>query len=149
MQSNYRIFEYAYFLGIAGALQPLLTPEAGIYGLWHFRAVQTLVVHGTLVLVPIYFAAKEGFRPTWGSFLRVAVGANIYMVLIHFVNLGIGSNYLFTTSKPTTESLLDVLGPWPFYLLAMEVIGFFIFFVLYLPFMIKDINAHKSKTELA
>ena len=33
LTKNYRIYEFAYFLGIGGALQPLLTPEAGIYGL--------------------------------------------------------------------------------------------------------------------
>ena len=143
---NYRIFEFAYFIGIAGALQPLLTPEAGIYGLWHFRALQTLIVHGTLVIAPIYMSTKEGFRPTWGSFLRVAIGTNIYMIIIHFVNLAIGSNYLFTVNKPPTASLLDMLGPWPLYLLSMEVIGFVLFFLLYLPFMIKDMLAKRTET---
>ncbi len=140
---NYRIYEFAYFIGIAGALQPLLTPEADIYGLWHFRAVQTLIVHGTLVIAPIYLTTKEGFRPTWRSFLRVAAGTNIYMLLVHFVNLAIGSNYLFTVGKPPTASLLDVLGPWPFYILAMEAIGFILFLILYLPFIIKDARAKK------
>ncbi|NIV12929.1 MAG: TIGR02206 family membrane protein [Aliifodinibius sp.] len=146
LSKNYRIYEFAYFIGFAGALQPLLTPEAGIYGLWHFRAIQTLIVHGTLVIVPIYMTTKEGFRPTWGSFLRVAVGTNLYMILIHFINLAIGSNYLFTVSKPPTASLLDVLGPWPLYLLSMEAIGFIIFFLLYLPFMLKDIRRKRATT---
>ena len=135
---SYKIYEFAYFIGLAGALQAFLTPEAGIYGLWHFRAVQTVVAHGTLVIVPIYMTAIEGFRPTWKSFLRVVIGVNIYMFVIHFVNLAIGSNYLFTVAKPDTASLLDVLGPWPLYLLSMEAVGFVIFFILYLPFIIKD-----------
>lgn len=143
LTKNYRIYEFAYFIGIAGALQPLLTPEAGIYGLWHFRALQTLIAHGTLVIVPIYLTTKEGFRPSWNSLIRVAIGTNLYMILIHFINLAIGSNYLFTVGKPPTASLLDVLGPWPFYLLAMEAIGFAIFFILYLPFMVKDLRAKK------
>ena len=146
---NQRIYEFAYFIGLAGALQPLLTPEAGIYGLWHFRALQTLIVHGTLVIAPIYMTTKEGFRPTWGSFLRVGIGTNIYMVIIHFINLSIGSNYLFTVSKPPTTSLLDVLGPWPLYLLSMEAIGFILFFFLYLPFMIKDLHTKRSQSVLA
>jgi uncharacterized membrane protein YwaF len=40
--------------------------------------------------------------------------------------------------KPPTASLIDVLGPWPWYLLALEGIAFVIFFILYLPFAIKD-----------
>jgi hypothetical integral membrane protein (TIGR02206 family) len=146
LSKNYRIYEFAYFIGIAGALQPLLTPEAGVYGLWHFRALQTLAAHGTLVIAPIYMTTKEGFRPTLGSLLRVAIGTNIYMIIIHFINLAIGSNYLFTVSKPSTASLLDVLGPWPFYLLSMEAIGFIIFFLLYLPFMVKDMRSKRTET---
>lgn len=135
---NYRIYEFAYFIGIAGALQPLLTPEAGQYGLWHFRALQTLIVHGTLILTPVYLTLKEGFRPTWKSFLRVAIGVNAYMVVVYFINRLIGANYLFVIEKPATASLLDVLGPWPWYILSMEALGFVLFLLLYLPFIIKD-----------
>lgn len=141
---NYRIYEFAYFIGLAGAMQAFLTPEADIYGLWHFRAIQTLMVHGTLMIVPIYFSLKEGFRPTGKSFLRVAVVMNLYMVVIYFVNLALGSNYLFIMHKPDTASLLDVLGPWPWYILSMEALGFVIFFLLYLPWLVKDLRARRT-----
>jgi len=100
-------------------------------------------VHGTLIIVPIYFSLKEGFRPTWKSFLRVAVGVNAYMLVVYFINLALGSNYLFIMEKPPTASLLDVLGPWPWYILSMEALGFAIFFLLYLPWMIKDLRAKR------
>lgn len=61
---SYRVYELAYFLGIGGALQALLTPDAGIYGLPHFRAVQTLTAHGAIFLAPIYMTVVEGMRPT-------------------------------------------------------------------------------------
>jgi hypothetical integral membrane protein (TIGR02206 family) len=141
---NYPIYEFAYFIGIAGAMQAFLTPEAGQYGLWHFRAVQTVVVHGTLIIIPIYMSLKEGFRPTGKSFLRVAIGVNAYMVVVYFINLALGSNYLFIMHKPETASLLDVLGPWPWYILSMEAMGFVIFFLLYLPWLIKDLRAKRS-----
>lgn len=147
LTSSYRIYEFAYFIGLAGALQALLTPEAGQYGLWHYRAVQTVLVHGTLVIVPIYMTAKEGFRPTWNSFLRVAIGTNLYMVVVYFINLALGSNYLYIMHKPPTASLLDVLGPWPLYIVFMELLGFSIFLILYLPFIIKD--AREKRKQLA
>ena len=34
---SYTIFEYAFFLGIGGALQAFLTPDLGIYSFPHFR----------------------------------------------------------------------------------------------------------------
>lgn len=138
LTKSYRIYEFAYFIGIAGAMQAFLTPEAGQYGLWHFRAIQTLIVHGTLIVIPIYMTLKEGFRPTWKSMLRVIVGVNIYMVIVYFINLALGSNYLFIMHKPPSTSLLDVLGPWPWYNLATEAIGVVIFLLLYLPWIIKD-----------
>jgi uncharacterized membrane protein YwaF len=67
------------------------------------------------------------------------------MIVIHFINLAIGSNYLFTVGKPPTESLLDLLGPWPLYLLSMEAIGFALFFLLYLPFMLKDMRLKRTQ----
>ncbi|MFN2146361.1 MAG: TIGR02206 family membrane protein [Anaerolineales bacterium] len=144
LTKNYRIYEFAYFIGIAGAMQAFLTPEAGIYGLWHFRAMQTLIVHGTLIVAPIYMTLKEGFRPTWKSMLRVIVGVNIYMVIVYFINLALGSNYLFIMHKPDTASLLDVLGPWPWYNLATEGIGLVIFLLLYSPWIIKDAREKRN-----
>lgn len=143
LTKNYRIYEFAYFLGIAGALQPVLTPEAGIYGFPHFRAFQTLFAHSALVIAPIYMTTKEGFRPTWSSFLRVAIATNLYMVVVYIINLLLGSNYLYIMHKPDTASLLDLLGPWPLYILVEEVIGFAMFFLLYLPFFIKDLRAKR------
>jgi hypothetical integral membrane protein (TIGR02206 family) len=143
---NYRIYEFAYFIGMGGAMQAVLTPEAGIYGLPHFRAFQTLIVHSTLVIVPVYMSAIEGFRPTWRSFMRVAIGINIYMVFVYFANLALDSNYMYLMRKPDTASLMDVLGPWPWYILSLEVLGFVIFFILYLPYFIKDIRAKKLES---
>jgi hypothetical integral membrane protein (TIGR02206 family) len=142
---SYRIYEFAYFLGIGGALQPLLTPEAGIYGLPHFRAFQTLIVHGTLVLIPIYMTAVEGYRPTWASFKRVAIGGNIYMAFVFVMNKILDSNFMFLMRKPDTASLMDVLGPWPWYLISLEVVAFLVFLLLYLPFIVRDARA-KRKT---
>jgi len=146
---SYRIYEYSYFLGILGALQAFLTPDAGIYGLPHFRAIQTLVAHGLIITEGVYMTVVEGFRPQWSSIKRVFIGANIYMVLVGLVNWGLGSNYMFVAHKPETASLLDVLGPWPFYIISLELVGFVMCIILYAPFAIKDALAKRKVTELA
>jgi hypothetical integral membrane protein (TIGR02206 family) len=132
------IYEFSYFLGIAGALQALLTPDAGIYGFPHFRFLQTMISHGAIVTAAIYMTFVEGFRPYWNSLLRVLVWANIYMLVVGVINWLIGSNYLFIAHKPATASLIDVLGPWPFYILSLEAIGIVFCLLLYLPFAIRD-----------
>ena len=138
IKKNYSIYEMAYFLGIGGAMQAVITPEAGIYGLPHFRAVQTLAAHGGIILAALYMTWVEGFRPTWKSFKTVIIWTNVYMVIVFFINLALGSNYLFIAHKPDTPSLIDLLSPWPWYIPELEVLALIIFFILYLPFMIKD-----------
>ncbi len=138
LTKSYAIYEYAYFLGIAGALQALLTPDAGIYGFPHFRAFQTFISHGSIILAALFMTLVEGYRPTWKSVRHVLVGMNVYMAVIFVLNQLIGSNYLFIAHKPATASLIDVLGPWPWYILALEAIGILLCLLLYLPYALKD-----------
>lgn len=135
---NYRLYEFVYLLGIGGAIQALATPGLGIYGFPHFVFFQYFISHGLIITSAIYMTVAEGLRPTWKSLVRVAIWANIYMVIIYFVNSTIGSNYLMINAKPNTPSLLDLLPPWPIYILYMEALGIITFLILYLPFVIKD-----------
>jgi hypothetical integral membrane protein (TIGR02206 family) len=86
----------------------------------------------------------EGYRPTLQSFKHVFIWTNIYVVPVFFLNLLIGSNYLFIAYKPDFPTLLDLLAPWPWYVLELEVVGFLILFILYLPFLIKDAQAKRQ-----
>ncbi|PWH13956.1 MAG: TIGR02206 family membrane protein [Anaerolineae bacterium] len=135
---NYHIYEFMYFLGIGGALQALLTPDLGIYGFPHYRFWQTFISHGLILTSAIYMTAVEGFRPTWKSLGRVLVLANLYMLVVFFINQAIGSNYLFIAHKPETASILDLLPPWPYYIAYIELIGLVTCLILYLPFALKD-----------
>jgi hypothetical integral membrane protein (TIGR02206 family) len=135
---SFRIYEFAYFIGIGGAMQALLTPDAGIYGFPHYRIFQTMISHGLLITSAVYMTTVEGFRPTWKSLWRVVVGLNIYAVLIYPINLLLHTDFLYINGKPATASLLDALPPWPYYLIYMEVLLVVVFLLLYLPFIIRD-----------
>jgi hypothetical integral membrane protein (TIGR02206 family) len=135
---NYRIYEFAYLLGISGALQALLTPDLGIYGFPHFRYFQTFISHGLIITSAIYMTAVEGFRPTWKSLVRAALWMNLYMVVVYFINSSIGSNYLMINGKPNTPSILDFMPAWPVYILYMEALGAIMMLLLYFPFALKD-----------
>ena len=126
-------------MGLGGAMQAVLTPaDAAAYNFPHFRIMQTFIAHGLLINIAIYMTVVEGFRPTLQSFKRVAIWTNVYLLIIFFVNLAIGSNYLFVAGKPDFLPLLAALAPWPWYIFELEALGFAIFFILYLPFLIKD-----------
>ncbi len=138
---SYRIFEFAYFLGIGGALQALLTPDLGIYGFPHFRAIQSFVGHGCVLAAPIFMAVVEGYRPTLRSLGRVVVWTNLSMAAVFVVNRLLGSDYMYINGKPESRSILDALGPWPWYILAMEALGMAMISLLYIPYAVKDLRA--------
>jgi hypothetical integral membrane protein (TIGR02206 family) len=136
---NRDVYEFAFFLGIGGALQALLTPDIADYGFPHYRFFHVFISHGAIIIAALYMTIVEGYRPTWRSFGRVFLWLNIYAVIVYFVNILVGSNYMFVTHKPDTASLLDVMGPWPIYIFA-EVVALMIFLILYLPFALSDLR---------
>jgi hypothetical integral membrane protein (TIGR02206 family) len=143
LTKNLLIYEFAYLLGIAGALQALLTPDAGIYGFPHYRFFQTLTSHGAIITAALYMTLVEGFRPTPSSLKRVVIGSNLYMIAIFILNFIIGSNYMFVARKPDTASLLDVLPPWPWYIAIVELLGLAFILAFYAPFAVID-NRRKA-----
>lgn len=135
---SYAIYEFAYFLGIGGAIQALITPDAGAYGFPHFRFFQVILSHGAIVTAAIYMTTVEGYRPYWQSLRRVIVYGNLYVLVVFILNSLLGSNYLFIMRKPDTASLIDILGPWPWYVLILEAIALTVFLLLYLPYAWRD-----------
>ena len=135
---SYPLYEFLYFIGIGGAIQALLTPDIGTYGFPHFRFFQTYIAHGFIVTTAIYMTVVERYRPYPKSLIKVAIGLNIYLIIVFIINMLIGSNYMFIAHKLETPTLLDYLGPWPWYILSLEVIGLTICLLLYMPFLIKD-----------
>jgi hypothetical integral membrane protein (TIGR02206 family) len=127
-----------YFMGIAGAIQALATPGLGMYGFPHFMFFQYFLSHGLIITSAIYMTVVEGFRPTWKSIPRIFIWMNLYALVVYFINLAIGSNYLLINTKPETPSLLDLLPDWPVYILYMELIGVIAVLLLYVPFAVKD-----------
>ncbi len=138
IRKSYAIYEFSYFLGIAGATQALLTPDAGAYGFPHFRFFQVIISHGAIVIAAIYMTFVEGYRPYWSSLKRVIIWGNLYMLVVAAINTILGSNYLFIMRKPDTASLIDVLGPWPWYVLSLEAIALLLCTLLYLPYALRD-----------
>ena len=132
------LYDFYYFMGIIGALQAIATPDIGIYGFPHSRYFQFFIGHGGLLLAIFYMTWVEGFRPTWKSVWKVLIGMNIYWAFTGIVNALIDSNYLYTGGKLETTSMLDILGPYPWYLLSIEALGIVFIVGLYLPFAIRD-----------
>lgn len=62
---------------------------------------------------------------------------NVYMLFILWLNHKTNGNYLYLAHKPEHISLLSYLGPYPWYILSLEIVAVLLFILLYLPFFRK------------
>ncbi len=137
LHPNQTASEIAYFWGFAGTLQATLTPDiARGFPSWEY--VEFFWSHGAILLAIVYIIAGQGFRPRKGSPLRMLLAVNIYAVVVGAIDWHFQWNYGYLCQKPVGPSLLDYLGPWPWYILSGEGIAFASFLLLDLPWKILD-----------
>ncbi|WP_404450417.1 TIGR02206 family membrane protein [Sutcliffiella horikoshii] len=141
------VFEVVYFLGIGGALQALLTPEL-FYDFPHFRFLHFFIAHITIILAVFYMIWVEKFQVKFKSVWKAFAALNVTALAVFMVNRLTGGNYMFLAKKPTNASLIDFLGPYPWYILSLELVVLAIFMLLYTPFYIKE-KLKSNKNEKA
>ena len=125
--------ELTYFWALTASLLAVLTPEIAhgfpdVYFFTYFATHSGAVVAAVLLvfgrrLVPRPGAVRRAFLAT----AHVACCATV-------ANLLTGGNYMYLRAKPHTASLLDLLGPWPIYVLAAAALALALFSALYAPF---------------
>jgi hypothetical integral membrane protein (TIGR02206 family) len=126
------VFQFVYFLGIAGAIQALITPELFV-GFPHFRFFQFFITHMFIIWVPLFYVFVKGYRVTKKGMWQAFVFLNLAAAGAFIANVMTKGNYMFLAHKPSNASLLDYLGPYPFYIVVLEGIALFLFWLLYLP----------------
>jgi len=140
LTGHWLAYELLYFWGFGGAVQALLTPNVD-WGFPHIRCVCCFLLHALIVTSALYATAVMRRRPTVRSLLRAWLVANAYALLLIPANWAMGTNYMFLMAKPTTPSLLDLMGPWPWYLLVGDVVALAVMCLCYAPFFILDRRA--------
>lgn len=130
---NKKWFGITYFFTMVGTLQALLTPDLP-QAAPHYSYASYWILHGVLIYLPIYCIVVFGFRVNKKDFINAVIAGNIYLILTLIVNFAIGSNYFYTSHKPPSASLLDFLGPWPWYILSVELLTIFLFVLAWIPF---------------
>ncbi|WP_338470746.1 TIGR02206 family membrane protein [Niallia sp. XMNu-256] len=113
------VFELLFFIAILGAPQAIFTP-ALTYDFPHFRFFHFFYAHMMVVWVTLYFTWVRKYYPTFQTSLKVIIFINLLLPLILFVNKTADGNYWFLRHKPNSPSLLDMLGPYPWYIFTLE-----------------------------
>lgn len=137
LSRNRTLFEITYFWALAGAPQAILTPVLGDWGYPHYHFFQFFFSHGLLIFAVLFCIRVENMRPRSGSVIRVFMYTNVYMLILIPVNYLLNTNYLYMCYKPPGTAM-DFLGPWPWYILSLEILAFALFSLLYLPWYLKD-----------
>ncbi len=136
-------FELVYLLGLAGATQAIMTPA--IQEGWpHFRFIQFYAAHGMIIFSGLYFVFVHQYRPDFSSVKRVFILLNLSVPPLLIINWLTGGNYNNLSRVPEFPTLIDYLGPWPFYLIPLELLAIFFLLLAYFPFAIQNWRAKKD-----
>lgn len=123
-------FELAYFWGLAGVTQALVTPPElaplDDPDTWRYFAVHAGALAG------IAYLLGQGLRPRRGAWRRVSLLTIAYTCVVGLADWALGANYMWLAEKPA-GSVLELFGPWPFYILGGAVLGASLFYLLELP----------------
>jgi hypothetical integral membrane protein (TIGR02206 family) len=128
-------FELAYFWGLTASLQAVLTPSLGAddrfpsFFYWHY-----FVTHSGVVVAAVFLAFGLGLTARQGAVRRIFLATVAWAGVAAAGNLVTGGNYMFLRERPGTASLLDYMGPWPWYLLGAAMLALGLFVLLDLPF---------------
>lgn len=127
------LVEVTYFWALAGTLQALVTPDLP----HHFPTYpyfQYYIAHGGTVAAALVLVVGLRIAPRPWAVLRVIGITAAYAALVYAVDAVTGADYMFLRAKPDTPSLLDELGPWPWYILSASALGIVLFAILDSPF---------------
>ena len=73
-------------------------------------------------------------QPTLRGILPAFIVCNVLVSISAVTNVLLGTNYYYLSMKPSVPTVIDYLGPWPWYIVGMETVGlvqFFLSFALF------------------
>lgn len=142
------LFDISYFWAFSGTVFALITPTVISYtGPTRFRYYQFWFEHLLGYVGLFYMIFVHNMRPTVKSAIKAYVALAVLAVFAYYVNnlLGPGANYLFMAEPESTPSILDILPPnFALRILIMAAAVTLLFFLSYLPWLIKDRKKQKT-----
>lgn len=106
-----------YYWGLTLSIQALLTPVLSGPDFPNPNFIAFFAIHVLVVWAAIFLTWGVRLRQSWAGYRFTVVLTGCWAAAMFVVNRYAGSNYGFLNAKPSTGSLLDLLGPWPWYLL--------------------------------
>jgi hypothetical integral membrane protein (TIGR02206 family) len=125
-------FAVLYFWVLAGTMQAVVTPDLK-QPFPHYMYFRYWWIHCGMISLVIYILFVFKWKIYLSDIKNAMIGANVYLLFAMLVNILTGGNYFFTMRKPDAATILDYLGPWPWYLLTGQIVMLMSFLLYYLP----------------
>src|SRR5205823_6395741 len=139
-----RWLEVAYFWGIGGTLQAILTPDLK-YAFPDIHFLTFFIAHSGIVVAIAFMMIVKKFRPHWISIVSVFASSELYFLVTITVDLLTVENYGYHLHQPAAASLLDLLShERVVYILQMHLLALIFYVALYLPFALYDFVTYQK-----
>jgi hypothetical integral membrane protein (TIGR02206 family) len=109
------------FWGLTLTTQALVTPSLG-EDFPEPRYVAFWSLHLLVVWAAVYLVFGLRLVPSWRDYGTTMVTTLTWAAATYAFNVAADTNYGYLVRKPSSGSILDVLGPWPWYVAAEIVI---------------------------
>ena len=124
-----RAVEPLYFFALSATLPALFATELDV-AFPHFRYLVYFVEHGLTVIAAVVLVFGLGLRPSAGAWGRAFLQVNGLASVAAVLNLALGTNFLYLREKPAGATPFDWFGPWPLYLVVLELLVLSLFRLL-------------------
>jgi len=121
--------ELVYFWALSASLQAVLTPDLGDT-FPHVLYFTFVVVHAGAIAAACLLVFGMRRLPRRWAVWRVYAVTIAFAAIAALGCLVTGGNYMFLRRKPAGGSILDLFGPWPWYILGAAVLGLALLLVL-------------------
>jgi hypothetical integral membrane protein (TIGR02206 family) len=132
------LYTCAFFWGLAGATMAILTPDISHHDLDY---IFFMIGHGMIIVGIMYATIALGNRPYAKDIITVSlITALVLLPIVYVINLILGepANFWYLIAKPEGASLMDVFPDPPYHLLVTTPLAIALFYLIYMPYFIKD-----------
>jgi hypothetical integral membrane protein (TIGR02206 family) len=132
------LYTCAFFWGLGGATMAILTPDISHHDLDY---IFFMIGHGMIIVGIMYATIALGNRPYAKDIITVSlITALVLLPIVYVINLILGepANFWYLIAKPEGASLMDVFPDPPYHLLVTTPLAIAVFYLIYMPYFIKD-----------